>query len=44
MVEQANGIIESNTIFTEQYATKRRKGYTPDEFFVFYLLWRRHGS
>jgi len=44
MVERANGIIKSNTILREQYATKEEMNTHLFRFLVYYLLYRRHGS
>lgn len=44
MVERANGIIKSNTILREQYASKEEMETHLLKFLVFYLLYRRHGS
>ena len=44
MVERANGIIKSNTILTEQYATKEEMNTHLMKFLVYYLLYRRRGS
>ena len=44
MVERANGIIKSNTILREQYASKDEMNIHLFQFLTFYLLHRRHGS
>ena len=44
MVERANGIIKSNTILREHYASKEEMETHLFKFLVFYLLYRRHGS
>ena len=44
MVERANGIIKSNTILRDEYASKEEMTTHLMKFIVYYLLYRRHGS
>mgnify|MGYP005841756557 CR=1 FL=1 len=44
MVERANGIVKSNTILKEQYASNQDMEVALMQFLVFYMLSRRHGS
>ena len=44
MVERANGIVKSNTILKEQYASNKDMEVALMQFLVFYMLYRKHGS